>query len=182
DFSNAEIKRRTRQIARSVLEQLPLPGSLEAKEMAGGLSTTGRWRFRRKQRLDSNQSEFASLNAWLAFVRSDQGVRNAGGGITRYAVTDEIDKINFEEEVRQMARLFRPFMERVVADAPPTMASWPVAQPSAQVPGPVADLPAFGDLLRTFLHEFAIARSGPFQKTDPLWNAMSNLKRRLEQF
>ena len=43
-------------------------------------------------------------------------------------------------------------------------------------------LPAFSDLLRVFLREFAKARSGPFQKTEPLWNAMSDLKARLEQF
>ena len=33
-----------------------------------------------------------------------------------------------------------------------------------------------------FLSEFAEARKGPFQKTDPLWNAMSDVKGRLEQF
>ena len=43
-------------------------------------------------------------------------------------------------------------------------------------------LPAFSDLLRTFLREFAKARSAPFQKTVPLWNAMSDVKTRIEQF
>ena len=37
-------------------------------------------------------------------------------------------------------------------------------------------------LLRAFLREFAEARKGPFQKTDPLWNAMSEVKSRLEKF
>ena len=33
DFTNPDIKRRTREIARSVLEQLPAPGSPEAKDL-----------------------------------------------------------------------------------------------------------------------------------------------------
>ena len=37
DFSNQEIKKRTREIARSVLEQLPAPGSPEAKDLAAQL-------------------------------------------------------------------------------------------------------------------------------------------------
>ena len=128
------IKQRTREIARSVLEQLPAPGSPEAKDLAAQLSKSGNWHFRRKQRLDPNQSEFQSLDDWLSFVRSDEGVRNAGGGITRYALADEIDEIDLVEEVRQMARIFRPLMERVVADAPPTTAPRPVAPTTPTVP------------------------------------------------
>ena len=79
DFSNQEIKERTREIARSVLEQLPAPGTPEAEALAAQLAKEGNWHFRQKQRLDPNQSEFPSLDAWLTFVRSDEGVRNAGG-------------------------------------------------------------------------------------------------------
>ena len=68
-----------------------------------------------------------------------------------------------------MAQLFRPLMERVVADAPPTTAPWPPTQiPRPFTLGPSVILPAFGDLLRAFLREFANARSGPFQKIEPL--------------
>jgi hypothetical protein len=182
DFSNSEIKRQTREIAGSVLAQLPEPGSSEAKDLADQLSISGAWHFRRKQRLDPAQSEFHSLDAWLSFVRSDAGVRNAGGGITRYVLTGEIDKVDLVEEVRQMAQIFRPLMERIVADAPTTTAPQPPAPPSPTTPGPYEVLPDFGDLLRAFLREFARARSGPFQKIDPLWNAMSAVKGRLEKF
>ena len=99
DFTNPNIKQRTREIARSVLEQLPAPGSPEAKDLADQLSKSGHWHFRRKQRLDPRQSEFHSLDDWLSFLRSDAGVRNAGGGIARYGLADEIDKIDLEEEV-----------------------------------------------------------------------------------
>jgi hypothetical protein len=180
DFTNPAIKQRTREIARSVLEQLPAPGSPEAKTLVAQLS--GIWHFRRKQRLDPNGSEFQSLDDWLSFMRSDEGVRNAGGGITRYALADEIDKIDVVEEVRQIARIFRPLMERVVADAPPTTAPRDQAQNTLIVSPPNEVLPPFGDVLRAFLGEFAEARNGPFQKKDSLWKAMSNVKARLEQF
>ena len=125
DFSNQDIKQRTRQIARSVLEQLPASGSSEAKDLDIKLSQAGDWYFRRKQRLDPKQSEFGSLDEWLSFVRSDDGVQNAGGGITRYALADEVDEVDLTEEVSQIARIFRPLMEHIVADAPPTTAPRP---------------------------------------------------------
>src|SRR5262245_34889665 len=101
DFTNPEIKRRTREIAGAVLEQLPAPGSPEAKDLEAQLSKTGNWYFRRKQRLDPKQSEFQSLDDWLSFVRSHDGVRNAGGGITRYLFADEIEAVDLVDEVRQ---------------------------------------------------------------------------------
>jgi hypothetical protein len=182
DFSNQEIKKRTREIAKSVLEQLPVPGSPEANDLADRLSQSGNWQYRRKQRLEPNQSEYRSLDDWLSFVRSDEGVLNAGGGITRYAVGDAVDKIDLVEEVRRITELFRPLMEHIVADAPPTTAHKVFTPPT---PIPVAEeptLPAFSEVLRTFLHEFAKARSEPFQKTVPLWNAMLDVKTRIEQF
>ena len=182
DFSNQEIKQRTRQIAKSVLEQLPVPGSPDASDLDAQLSKAGEWYFRRKQRLDPKQSEFNSLDEWLYFMRSDAGAQNAGGGITRYALGDEIDEIDLMEEVRKIVRMFRPLMDHIVADAPPTTALRPSPKILPSTPALGAALPPFGDLLRAFLHEFANARSGPFQKTEPLWNAIANLKARLEQF
>jgi 5-methylcytosine-specific restriction enzyme MrcB-like protein len=182
DFTNPGIKYQTRKIARLVLEQLPVPGSLEAKDLASQLSISGGWHFRRKQRLDAGQSEFQSLDDWLSFVRSDEGVRNAGGGITRYALAHKIDEIDFAKEVREMARLFRPLMEHIVADAPPAAAPRAPIETPPLSPSPNVILPAFGELVQAFLREFAKVRNGPFQKTDPLWDAMSAVKGRLEKF
>jgi hypothetical protein len=181
DFTNQEIRRGTRQIARSVLEQLPVPGSAEARNLATQLARSGNWQFRRKQRLEPNQSEFASLEEWLAFLRSDEGARNAGGAITRYAVGPDIDETDLPAAVREMAQLFRPLIERVIADAPPTTAPEDGRQttPPAE---PGASLPPFRNLLLTFLQELSKARKGPFQKTPSLWDAMSKVKSRLEQF
>jgi hypothetical protein len=178
DFTNQEFKRATHQIAKSVLEQLPVPGSAEAQNLAAQLAKSGNWQFRRKQRLEPNQSDFASLEQWLAFLHSDDGARNAGGGIARYAIGPEIDEIDFSAAVREIAQLFRPLMESVIADAPPT------AEGGDQIPHPApgARLPAFQELLLTFLQELSNARNGPFQKTPSLWDAMSKVKTRLEQF
>ncbi len=81
DFSNQDLKRGIREVAGSVLAQLPAPSSTESDELAAQLSSSGTWYFRRKQRLESNRSDFDSLDEWLSFLRSDEGVRNAGGGI-----------------------------------------------------------------------------------------------------
>jgi hypothetical protein len=178
DFSNQDIKRRTRKIARDVLEQLPVPGSPEAKKLAVQLAETGDWYFRRKQRLDPKQSERPSLDDWLSYERSDEGVQNAGGGITRYALPEEVSKINFSDEIRQIALLFKPLMEKIVANAPPATAADDLDLSSHRD----LSVPAFDNLLRTFLREFANARKGPFQKSNPLWNAMSDVKTRIEMF
>lgn len=180
DFSNQEMRRRTREIAKAVLEQLPVAGSLEAQELASQLSESGNWHFRRKQRLDPKQSEFASLADWLSFLHTDEGAKNAGGGITRYALGKEIDGLELVEEVKQMTQLFKPLMERIIAESPPTAAAFKEPEPIESV-SPVALTP-FGELLRAFLQELSLVRGGPFQKTDPLWNAMSAVKNRLEQF
>src|SRR5262249_1636117 len=130
------------------------------------------------QRLDPKQSERPSLDDWLSYERSEDGVRNAGGGITRYALPQEVSEIDFSDEVRQTARLFKPLMEKIVANAPPATATDDLDLSSDRD----LSLPAFDNLLRAFLREFAIARKGPFQKSNPLWNAMADVKARLEMF
>ena len=80
-----------------------------------------------------------------------------------------------------MARLFRPLMERVVADAPPATApALPIQAPPLTPPS--SEMPSFASLLRAFLREFDAARRGPYQKSAALWGAMSLVKSRLEQF
>ena len=69
----------------------------------------------------------------------------------------------------------------MIADAPPDtpVEDGPHITPPAE---PDANLPAFRTLLLTFLQELSSARNGPFQKTPALWDAMSKVKSRLEQF
>ena len=130
---------------------------------------------------EPNQSEFHSLNDWLLFLHSADGVQNAGGGIDRYAVAEEIDDLDLSEEVRHMTSLFRPLMERIVADAPPATASPPEIQVPVAPPPSISPV-SFSKALSDFLRELEVAQRGPFQKTDALWNAMSDVKTRIEQF
>ncbi|MGX0966092.1 MoxR-like ATPase [Bradyrhizobium japonicum] len=181
DFSNQDLKRRTREVAGSILQQLPMPHSSEANELQTALSNSEAWYFRRKQRLDPNQSEFQSLQDWLMFLKSADGARNAGGGIIRYALIDEIDAIDLAEEAKQIASLFRPLMERIIADAPPASAIPPEAS-TTEIDNEQRNLEPLRNLLQTFLGELISARQGPFQKSAPLWKAISNVKDRLEQF
>jgi hypothetical protein len=112
-------------------------------------------------------------------------VQNAGGSISSYALPEEVEQIDFARMVKQAAQLFRPLMERIVADAPPATGSVDEIQvlvaPAASA-SPSASLPAFSDLLHDFLRHLSHAKNGPFQKSDELWKAMSDLKSRLEQF
>jgi hypothetical protein len=181
DFTNQDIKRRTREIASFVFEQLPAAHSPEAEHLAEQLDTTGKWCFLRKQRLDPGQPDFQSLFDWLSFLHSDDGVRNAGGSISSFAIPEEVDATNLDEQVRRAAHLFRPLMERIIADAPPTTGTKP--EPKGPVaPAASVALLAFRDLLLSFLHELTDARKGPFQKSERLWKAMSDVKGRLEHF
>ena len=164
DFSNQEIKREVRAIARSVLEQLPKPDSPEAADLATRLANAGTWYFRRKQRLDPKQSEYRTIDDWLAFVRSEQGITNAGGGITQYVLQNEIDSIDLKEVVAQTANVFRPLMETVRADGRQLTSAPTVIGPPVDETPPSPAL-GFGELLRSFLAEFAEARTAPFQKT-----------------
>ena len=182
DFSNQDIKRRTRHVARSILGQMPAPDSADARELADQLAKSGRWHFRRKQRLDPNQSEYQSLKDWLTFVRSEDGIQNAGGGITRYVSAEQINEIDLVDEVRQMTRIFRPLMERIVADDPPSNALRLDARHAPIEPVPTVPALSFGDLLVAFLNGLANARRGPFQKINALWNSIASLKARLEEF
>jgi hypothetical protein len=74
------------------------------------------------------------------------------------------------------------FSVDVLRTAPPTTAKQDAANELAPVTEPSESLPLFSALLPAFVSEFAKARAGPFQRTDPLWNAMAEAKDRLEQF
>src|SRR2546430_2833426 len=60
---------------------------------------------------------------------------------------------------RSRPSIFRPLMERIVADAPPATAPRPEAPIPPAAPPPREILPAFADLLRSFLVEFADRKS-----------------------
>ncbi|MBN9537334.1 MAG: DUF3578 domain-containing protein [Alphaproteobacteria bacterium] len=187
DFSNQALRHRTREIARQLLGMLPTAGSPDARQLKSQLEQSGNWHFRRKQRLAPNQSDFASLDDWLSFEKSEQGAANAGGGITRYVAIEDIDGTDFEQLVRQLTQIFRSLMKRMRAEPNQFMESAFVsASPStaSALPSVPADAASyeFRHVVRLFRDELAKARSGPFQKSDMLWNAMEDVRSRLEKF
>lgn len=186
DFSNQELRRRTREIASRLLAMLPMPGSTEAKQLSSQLEESGNWHFRRKQRLAPKQSEFPSLDDWLMFERSENGTANAGGGIAKYVLIEDVDGTDFDQEVRQLARLFGSLMHRMVLNAGPSTASAIDASAPAVTSPPFAPPAAasheFRSLVQSFCEELAKARSAPFQKSDALWKAMGDVKNCVESF
>lgn len=174
DFSNQEIKRKTREIAVAVLNQLPAPETAEAEELGRRLSQVGPWFYRRKQRLEPAQTEFPSLNAWLEFVRSEKGQRHAGGGITRYVLSSDLDGIDLEELVRVTTQAFRPLMDSIVPA--PLQKTTSDAQTSRSLDS------TFAIAIQNFLRQLSGARSQPFRKIESLWAAMETVSERLASF
>lgn len=172
DFSNQDIKQKVREAAPRIFDLLPQPESPQANELSKKLDQTGGWKFRRKARLDAGGTEFATLDEWLRFMHSAEGKREAGGGIYRYILPAEIDSADLGTHLTDAAEIFRPLMQTARAGA----------SPAAAVQPPANDLPSFRSLLRDGLEKFAIARSGPMGKSQPLWDAMERVAEKLRRF
>ena len=112
DFSNAEAKQSVRAAASTIFRRLPFPNSTEASELRQKLELGKPWYYRKKHRLDPNQSDFESLDDWLGYLRSDDGVKNAAGTISRYVLPDEVDETSLDREIYKMAYLFQPLIAR----------------------------------------------------------------------
>ncbi|CAN7453800.1 DUF3578 domain-containing protein [Pararhizobium sp. LjRoot235] len=182
DFSNQEIKNRVRAIAPQVLQLLPPPDSIQAQDLSARLTETGPWYFRRKQRLEPKQSEYVPFEQWLRFVRSPDGARNAGGGITQYLQIDEVDGANLNELVRQTVYVFGSLMEAASANKEHELIAISESPSDSADPDLQVGNREFADALGTFLAQFTKARAEPFQKTEILWAAMGRVKERLERF
>ncbi len=157
DFSNADIKEKVRKVAPSIFALLPQPGSVEARALSEELSSGG-WRFCKKQRLEAGRSDFDTFLNWLKFLKSPEGLQNAGGTICRYFGEAQLNQVDLEEEVRKMTNTFRCLMEKVK-----------LANVEAETP--VANL-EFGDLLAKALGELRTCRQKPFEEMEPLWSLM----------
>jgi hypothetical protein len=112
DFSNMDIKNLVRAAAPIVFDNLPKVASTEANGIQSEIETEGTWFYRRKHRLPPKQQEFSDLNAWLEYLQSDDGKRNAAGSISGYLLADDVDGTDLAAEMSKMARLFQPLMDR----------------------------------------------------------------------
>ena len=117
DFSNKDLKKLVRATAPKVFDILPQPNSTEAALISDKIEESGYWYFRKKHRLEADQSDFASFTTWLQFLQSPEGKKNAAGTISRYLTEDEINQTNLKEEILNMTNLFKPLLERDWYDA-----------------------------------------------------------------
>lgn len=114
DFSNSNIKQMVRDAAKVIFPQLPAAESKVAHELERSLTQSEHdWRFCRKQRLAEQEADFSSLDLWLMFMRSDEGVRWAGGCISAIAPASVVSSIDLKIASSEMASLFGGLMRSI---------------------------------------------------------------------
>ena len=112
DFSNQLIKDRLREAPPKIYDQLPSPQSEAARSLATALGEG--WCYQRKQRLEPDRTNFPSLDAWLEYLSSPAGLA-AAGSISKFVPAKQLDNVKLDEIVRDMASVFRPLMQSIVA-------------------------------------------------------------------
>ena len=111
-FSDQKLKKHVRSTAPKVFKTLPSQDSIETTKLAKNIQNSGRWNFLKKQREAQGHSDFNSLQEWLAFLQSEQGLKEAGGAISRYIEIDNSDHSSLSTELPKVAKLFEPLMDR----------------------------------------------------------------------
>lgn len=180
DFSQQSVKEIVRAAAPIVFEQLPSPDSPEATGIQHDLEEGGTWYFRRKHRLPPNQPDFQAFKEWIRYLQSSDGKKKAAGTISRYLLPNEVDRVRFESEIAEMARVFESLIDR----------NW---QSHSHQTAPTAAVDAmqseefsldgsneFAQRLSEFLHCYGEKRSEAFSVDDELGSAMRNLQKWLE--
>jgi len=129
------------------------------------LLETGNWHFRKKQRLGLNADDFSGMEEWLDFIHSEEGVRNAGGCISRVYPISAIDDLDLEQALREAAHMFQPWMESATVDNKNS--------------GSRAPNKSFAKLIDAFTAEFSTRRTGPFRNEEPLSTIIEQICARL---
>jgi hypothetical protein len=181
DFSQKLIKDRVKQAAPSIFAAFPPPNSSAAMALDEDLSRSGhKWFFRRKTRLDPGVTDFPSLDAWLAFLQSEEGAQWAGGSISFYLHPEDLDRsgLDLETMVRDTAAIFAPIMRMVVPTGsvpvliePPSRGAAPEEAQDTNQEEVIR--PAFEEFLIRFP---GIRSSGPYHRHPELWSLMGRLE------
>lgn len=183
DFSAQVVKEKVRAAAPLVFDRLPQPGSEESASLTTRLGSSGPWYFRHKHRLVPNQPDFASLDAWLSFLKSTEGKKNAAGTISRYILPAEVDAASLETMVDEAASLFDGLLDRPWHSEPPQPRQIP--QPPAEDLSGRSDVDVtdrgFASALQGFLKAFDERRNGAFAIDSELSATMRALETWLEQ-
>jgi len=126
-FSDQTIQQRVRAAAPQIFAALPAPGSAPAIEWRQRLDQSGGWFLRREPRADPGTNDFNSLNEWLSFLKSPDGIRSAGGSISRYLSLQDLSTAGerLKDLVGEMAATFFDPMHQVVLNQkPPETGAW----------------------------------------------------------
>ncbi len=109
-FSDRAVQERVRNAAPRIFAALPDANSERAAQLQKKLANG--WYFRRRARLRPNAQEFPSLDAWLSFLKSPPGAQWAAGCISRYLLTQDLDRpeIRLTGLVTDMADIFSTLM------------------------------------------------------------------------
>ncbi|GAB5504017.1 MrcB family domain-containing protein [Pyruvatibacter sp.] len=167
-FSNPNVKAQVRAAAPKIFDLLPEPDSDLAYRLSSLLDKSGSWHYCTRTRQYPNQDNFASLQLWLAFLRSETGKSEAGGAISRYLDEYTIETLDLRSEVTEMARIFRPLMETTRAGAAANMPKKAGQNDSSTT--------EFANRFESLILELDSAREGPFGVVKPLWEAASLLR------
>ena len=170
DFSNTVTKDKVRQAAPKIFSLLPQPGDSDAARLARELAATGGWTFRRKERLDPGQTDFPTLDAWLAHMHSSAGKAAAAGNISRYVVGEDIDIVDIEACLLEAVEIFRPLMARISSGT----------RPKTKEAKVMTDSDTFALALQKALAEFDRVRTGHYGRMEPLWTLLKDTVRSLE--
>ena len=165
-FSDQTIQQRVRAAAPEIFSALPAPGSAPALEWQQRLDQSGGWFFRREPRADPGSNDFNSLNEWLSFLKSPDGIASAGGSISRYLSLEDLSASGerLKDLAGEMAATFFAPMHQVVPSA--TGAATSSIQRG----------------LETFLSRYkAVQESVPFGQHDELKELFNQIRSSLEQ-
>jgi AAA domain (dynein-related subfamily) len=93
------------------------------------------WALRTSWRLEPGESEFSSLDSWLAYASSHKG----GASISRYLSPAELEELGVQigEDMVELGRAVSPLIEFAYGDQPPEVVSEPddvVEQPPEEPP------------------------------------------------
>ena len=115
DFSNQDFKQRVRNASSLIIRAIANAGQETLQKLKEELARTGNWFFRRKTRLEPGIGDFPDFDAWLAFLKSPEGIKWSGGSISRYVSLSMLDQpgVDLEADLRQAADCFGPLMAAI---------------------------------------------------------------------
>ncbi|EHH67463.1 HNH endonuclease [Gluconobacter morbifer] len=121
DFSNQDVKNLLRKVTPLLFDLFPASNSQIIFDLSVRLNQEGGWKFKKKARMENQNSDFQSISELISYLHSEAGQKYGATSISRYYNLDEIDDIDlsFYTEFENAARLFAPLMSYIRARQAP---------------------------------------------------------------